>query len=97
MATTKPEVVNSYNYASVRDRNTISASTYVFEDAKVNGTSTDIKFCIVLHEFSLSGSMASSKPEVVITMRRYEIEIRFRRLFSRTPKSMEHRPTSGSV
>ena len=44
--------------------------------------------------------MATSKPEVVITVRRYEIEMPFRLLhnrFSRTPKSMEHRPTSSSV
>ena len=32
------------------------------EDAQVNGTSTDVKLLIiVLHEFSLSESMASSK------------------------------------
>ena len=34
----------------------------------------------VLHEFSLSGCMATSKPEVVITMCRYDIEMQFRRL-----------------
>ena len=39
-----------------------------------------MKFHIVLHEFSLSGCTATTKPEVVITMRRYEIEMRFRRL-----------------
>jgi len=39
-----------------------------------------MKFCIVLHEFYLSGCMATTKPEVVITMRWYALEMQFRRL-----------------
>ena len=35
---------------------------------------------MVLYDFPLSGSMAASKPEVVITMRRNVVEIQFRRL-----------------
>ena len=74
------ETGSSFYHASERHRNAISVSRYVFEDAKVNGTSTDVEFCIVLHELSISGSMATSKPEIVFTMRRNEIEVRFRRL-----------------
>jgi hypothetical protein len=45
--------------------------------AKSDGTATDMKFCIVQHEFSLSGCTATTEPEVVITMRRNEIEMQF--------------------
>ena len=45
--------------------------------AKSNGTATDTKFCIVQPEFSLSGCTATTEPEVVITMRRNEIEMQF--------------------
>ena len=55
-----------------------------------------MKFRLVLHEFTLSGSMATMKPEIIIAVRRYEIEVQFRCLdkFSMTPKSVDHRPTS---
>ena len=39
-----------------------------------------MKFFIVLHEYYLSGCMATKKPEIVITVRWYEIEMQFRRL-----------------
>ena len=46
-------------------------------DDKFDGTSTDMNFCLVLYEFTLSGRMATEKPEVVITMRRGELEMQF--------------------
>ena len=39
-----------------------------------------MKFCIALRERPISGGMVTSKPEVVITMRRNVIEMQFRRL-----------------
>ena len=39
-----------------------------------------MKLYMVLHEFSLHGRISTTEPEVVITVRRYEIEMQFWRL-----------------
>ena len=40
-----------------------------------------MNLCLVLYEFALSGRMATEKPEVVINMRRGELEMQFFRQF----------------
>jgi len=67
------ETGSSYYHTSERDRDAISGSKNRF--SKLMERRPTLKFCIVLHEFILSGSMAITKPEVVITIRQYEIEI----------------------
>jgi len=71
LSTTKPEIVIAEVLRDTKDVQPAKPS--FFCDVQADGTLTDYKFCLVLHEFSLTGSMVTTKAEVVITKCRLEI------------------------
>ena len=91
------ETGSSYNYASVRDRNAISASRYRFSSTPKSmehrPTSSSAWILLIWKHGDLktgsSYNYASVRDINTISASRY--------MFSSTPKSMEHRPTSSSV
>ena len=78
LTTTKPEVLITMCRYTIKMH--FDVQIQVLEDPKVSGTSIDMKFCTAIHEFYPFGCMATTKPDVLTTMRRHAIEIQFRRI-----------------
>ena len=74
------ETGSSYNYASVWDRNTISASTYMFSRTPKSMEYRPTSSYVWMYVCMNSGRMTTSKPEVVITKCLCDKEMQFRRL-----------------